>query len=95
VAHLGQARADAATGYELNAITAVVLGGASVSGGRGTIWGSLLGLVVLSVLLIWVAMGYFDERRSAALKIGSLYWHFVDVVWIFIFTTLYVTPFLF
>jgi rhamnose transport system permease protein len=32
VAHLGQARADAATGYELGAITAVVLGGASVSG---------------------------------------------------------------
>ncbi|HXE20158.1 cytochrome c oxidase subunit 3 [Castellaniella sp. UC4442_H9] len=55
----------------------------------------LVGLVVLSMLLIWVAMGYFDERRSAALKIGSLYWHFVDVVWIFIFTTLYVTPFLF
>ncbi len=50
VAHLGQARADAATGYELNAITAVVLGGASVSGGRGTIWGTILGLLVLSVL---------------------------------------------
>lgn len=50
VAHLGQARADAATGYELNAVTAVVLGGASVSGGRGTMWGTLLGLLVLSVL---------------------------------------------
>jgi rhamnose transport system permease protein len=50
VAHLGQARSDAATGYELNAITAVVLGGASVAGGRGTIWGTLLGLLVLSVL---------------------------------------------
>jgi rhamnose transport system permease protein len=50
VAHLGQARADAATGYELNAITAVVLGGASITGGRGTIWGTVLGLLVLSVL---------------------------------------------
>src|SRR5438067_555276 len=38
VAHLGQARSDAGTGYELDAITAVVLGGASVFGGRGTIW---------------------------------------------------------
>ena len=54
----------------------------------------LVGLIVLLMLLIWTAMGYFDERRSAALKIGSLYWHFVDAVWIFIFATLYVTPFI-
>jgi rhamnose transport system permease protein len=50
VAHLGQARADAGTGYELDAITAVVLGGTSVFGGRGTLWGTLLGLMVLTVL---------------------------------------------
>ena len=35
VAHLGQAKSDAGTGYELAAITAVVLGGTSVFGGRG------------------------------------------------------------
>ncbi len=50
VAHLGQAKASAGTGYELDAIAAVVLGGASVFGGRGTVWGSLLGLSFLSVL---------------------------------------------
>lgn len=50
VAHLGQAKSDAGTGYELAAITAVVLGGASVFGGRGTIWGTLLGLFSISVL---------------------------------------------
>jgi rhamnose transport system permease protein len=50
VAHLGQARADAGTGYELDAIAAVVLGGTSVFGGRGTIGGTLLGLFVLAVL---------------------------------------------
>jgi rhamnose transport system permease protein len=50
VAHLGQAKADAGTGYELDAITAVVLGGASVFGGRGTLWGTLLGLFFLSIL---------------------------------------------
>src|SRR6185437_1369515 len=37
-------------GYELDAITAVVLGGTSVFGGRGTLWGTLLGLFFLSVL---------------------------------------------
>lgn len=50
VAHLGQARSDAGNGYELDAITAVVLGGTSVFGGRGTLAGTLLGLAVLSVL---------------------------------------------
>jgi rhamnose transport system substrate-binding protein len=50
VAHLGQARADAGTGYELDAITAVVLGGTSVFGGRGTLGGTVLGLVALAVL---------------------------------------------
>jgi ABC-type sugar transport system substrate-binding protein len=50
VAHLGQAKSDAGTGYELDAITAVVLGGASVAGGRGTILGTLLGLFSISVL---------------------------------------------
>src|SRR5262245_26338833 len=50
VAHLGQARSDAGTGYELDAITAVVLGGASVFGGRGTIAGTILGLFAISIL---------------------------------------------
>ncbi|RPI48644.1 MAG: ABC transporter permease, partial [Acidobacteria bacterium] len=50
VAHLGQARSDAGNGYELDAITAVVLGGTSVFGGHGSIGGTVLGLLALSVL---------------------------------------------
>jgi rhamnose transport system substrate-binding protein len=50
VAHLGQAKSDAGAGYELDAITAVVLGGASIFGGRGTIQGTVLGLVAITVL---------------------------------------------
>jgi rhamnose transport system permease protein len=50
VSRLGQAKADAGTGYELEAITAVVLGGTSIFGGRGTVTGSLLGLAVIVVL---------------------------------------------
>jgi rhamnose transport system substrate-binding protein len=49
-AHTGQARSDAGTGYELSAITAVLLGGASVTGGRGSIHGTLVGLFILAVL---------------------------------------------
>lgn len=54
-----------------------------------------VGIVVLICLLLWTALGYFDGRRCAALTIGGLYWHFVDVVWLFIFSTLYLTPYLF
>ena len=50
VAHLGQAKADAGTGYELAAITAVVLGGTSIFGGRGSVAGTLLGLLAIAVL---------------------------------------------
>jgi rhamnose transport system permease protein len=50
VSHLGQAKADAGTGYELLAITAVVLGGTSIFGGRGGVGGTLLGLVAIAVL---------------------------------------------
>ena len=50
VAHLGQAKSDAGTGYELMAITAVVLGGASIFGGRGTIMGTVLGLFAIVIL---------------------------------------------
>ena len=50
VAHLGQAKSDAGTGYELIAITAVVLGGTSIFGGRGTVWGTLLGLFAIVIL---------------------------------------------
>src|SRR2546421_648124 len=50
VAHLGQAKSDAGTGYELIAITAVVLGGTSIFGGRGTVLGTGLGLFAIVVL---------------------------------------------
>jgi rhamnose transport system substrate-binding protein len=50
VSRLGQAKADAGTGYELIAITAVVLGGTSIFGGRGHVLGTLLGLFAIAVL---------------------------------------------
>ncbi|HKU72295.1 MAG TPA: substrate-binding domain-containing protein [Pyrinomonadaceae bacterium] len=50
VAHLGQAKSDAGTGFELMAIAAVVLGGTSIFGGRGSILGTVLGLFAIVVL---------------------------------------------
>ncbi|WP_438392529.1 cytochrome c oxidase subunit 3 [Caballeronia sp. DA-9] len=51
------------------------------------------GLIVLGLLLAWTALGYFDDRRHTVLTIGGMYWHFVDIVWLFIFTTLYISPY--
>lgn len=50
VSHVGQAKSDAGTGYELAAITAVVLGGTSIFGGRGSIGGTVLGLFAIAIL---------------------------------------------
>jgi rhamnose transport system permease protein len=49
-ARLGQAKADAGSGYELFAITAVVLGGTSIFGGVGSVHGTLLGVAAIAVL---------------------------------------------
>lgn len=47
---VGQTRADSGTGYELFAITAVVLGGTSIFGGTGSIPGTLLGVAAIAIL---------------------------------------------
>ncbi|SDY49733.1 cytochrome c oxidase subunit 3 [Nitrosomonas sp. Nm33] len=54
----------------------------------------IVGIVVLMLLLIWLSLGYFDDKRHAAVTIGGVYWHFVDAVWLFVFTTLYLSPYL-
>jgi cytochrome c oxidase subunit 3 len=54
----------------------------------------VIGLVILLLLLVWISFRYFDEKRHAAITIGGIYWHFVDVVWLFVFTTLYLFPYM-
>ncbi len=50
VSQLGAASPNNARGYELLVVTAIVLGGASLNGGRGTIIGTFLGLMIIQVL---------------------------------------------
>ena len=50
VSRIGQAKADAGMGYELAAITAVVLGGTSIFGGRASVIGTILGLFAITIL---------------------------------------------
>ncbi len=47
---LDSAQPNAGTGYELDSIAAVVIGGTSLSGGRGSIWGTVVGCLIIGVL---------------------------------------------
>lgn len=48
---------DAGSFYELDAIAAVIIGGTSLAGGRGTLWGTLAGVLILglvsNILIMW------------------------------------------
>jgi heme/copper-type cytochrome/quinol oxidase subunit 3 len=54
----------------------------------------VVGVLVLSVLLLWSGLGLFNTRRYEPISIGGFYWHFVDVVWLAVFSTFYLTPYL-
>src|SRR5262249_1295426 len=72
VSHLGQAKADAGTGYELTAITAVVLGGTSIFGGRGTVQGTILGLFAIVVLQNGLRLAALPTELAGILTGGLL-----------------------
>ncbi len=71
-ARLGQAKADAGTGYELFAITAVVLGGTSIFGGTGSVHGTLLGVAAIAVLKNGLACLPIVMRMNAAEEMSGL-----------------------
>ena len=71
-ARLGQAKADAGTGYELFAITAVVLGGTSIFGGTGSVHGTLLGVAAIAVLKNGLACLPVVMRMNAAEEMSGV-----------------------
>src|SRR5437016_1445064 len=49
---------------------------------------------IVWLLLVWgrSMQGRLPSEKSEAVEIAGLYWHFVDIVWIFIFTAIYLIP---
>jgi cytochrome c oxidase subunit 3 len=50
------------------------------------------GVIMLSVILYRGMAGQFSSKHHDAVEGASLYWHFVDVVWILLFSLLYLLP---
>jgi cytochrome c oxidase subunit III len=49
----------------------------------------IIGMAVLSVMLAFVLRGKATQERSASLENAGLYWHLVDIIWIFLFPLFY------
>jgi cytochrome c oxidase subunit 3 len=49
----------------------------------------IIGVGVLSVLLIKACRGAYSPAYHTPVEVSGLYWHFVDIVWIFLFPLLY------
>jgi cytochrome c oxidase subunit 3 len=52
----------------------------------------VVGLLILACLTLWAVLGRFTAARHVHVTVGILYWHFVDVVWLAVFTTFFLSP---
>ncbi|HSC34577.1 MAG TPA: cytochrome c oxidase subunit 3 family protein [Thermodesulfobacteriota bacterium] len=48
-----------------------------------------VGLAILSVLFVLTLKGKFNAKYSTPVEVGGLYWHLVDLIWIYLFPLLY------
>lgn len=71
VSRFNTAKGDAGTGFELDVITAVVVGGTSIFGGRGNIVGTVLGLLLIHETRLFVSR-YWQTDELRSIVIGAL-----------------------
>jgi len=48
-----------------------------------------IGVVIIGVLAVRVARGAFGPKHHTTLELAALYWHLVDIVWIFVYPAIY------
>ena len=54
----------------------------------------VIGTIFLAICLIRLLMGGMSAEKHLGFEFAAWYWHFVDVVWLFLFAFVYVVPFL-
>lgn len=77
VSRLGSAQPTLGSGYELDAIAAVALGGTSMTGGRGKITGTLIGILIIAVLnnglnIIGISSYYQDVVKALVIFLAVI-----------------------
>jgi cytochrome c oxidase subunit 3/cytochrome o ubiquinol oxidase subunit 3 len=50
----------------------------------------IVGLIGLTIAMVLTLLGKVKQEHSARADVFSLYWHFVDVVWVIVFTVVYI-----
>lgn len=54
----------------------------------------IVGIVIIAAVLLWSLLGYFGSARHVPITVAAVYWYFVAVIWLGVFFTLYITPYL-
>jgi cytochrome c oxidase subunit 3 len=49
-----------------------------------------VGLLGLTTVLLFTSLGHVSERHAERINVLSMYWHFVDAVWVVVFTVVYI-----
>jgi cytochrome c oxidase subunit III len=50
----------------------------------------LIGLIILTVMAVRAFRGHFSAEHHHGIEVGGIYWHFVDVMWIVVYVTVYI-----
>jgi ribose/xylose/arabinose/galactoside ABC-type transport system permease subunit len=69
---VSSAKANFGTGYELAAVTIVVVGGVALTGGRGSLWGALLATVVIALLQNGLSISFVPTEIQTMFVGGAL-----------------------
>jgi cytochrome c oxidase subunit III len=50
----------------------------------------LIGLILLSIVTVRSFKGHYSPEQHRGVEVPGIYWHFVDIMWIFVFSSLYI-----